>query len=180
MKNPEIHISYSITHFKDHTPVKLVNIFADENQDSVKKEEKVELTENCFNDENNKSSTYIFNTKLKDSDWMILKVIPILTKWIEDKSDKKEDVNGVLRNLMNLIEIQKEYREKKDTSKLIWHPMLTYMINRNLKDKDGKYRDEEVGKFFDKVLQLSKDEKEIKFEKILYPAICGAIYKLRK
>ncbi len=183
-ENPEIHISYSITHFKDHTPVKLVNIFADENQELAKKGEKVQLKENCFNSENNKSSTFIFNTKLKDSELNELKCnTDLLSKWIkENKNDKNKGISmGVLRNLMQLVENMRAYRESKgrDTSKLIWHPMLTYMINRNLKDKNGEYKDKEVGKLFEKVLKLSKEEKEIEFEKILYPAICGAIYKIR-
>jgi len=80
---------------------------------------------------------------------------------------------------MQLSEMMKAYREKKDTSKLIWHPMLTYMINRNLKRND-EYKDTRVKDFFDSVLKLSKNEEDIKLEKILYPAICGAIYKLRK
>lgn len=178
--NQEIHISYSITHFKDHTPIKLVNVFADANQESVKKGEKADLKENCFANENNKSSNWIFNTKLKNSelDDLICKT-NLLAKWVkENDGNKNKGISmGVLRNLMRLVEILKEYREKNDTSKLIWHPMLTYMINRNLKSGD-KYKDEDVGKFFEEVLTLNKEDK--KLEKILYPAICGAIYKLRK
>ncbi|MBV6479145.1 MAG: hypothetical protein HGGPFJEG_01906 [Ignavibacteria bacterium] len=178
-ENKEIHISYSITHFKDHTPVKLVNIFADENQEAVKKGEKIELIENCFNDFNNKSSFFIFNTKLKNSELDCLKdKTKQLSEWVEaNKKDNKKGISmGVLRTLMQLVEILKQYREKKDTSKLIWHPMLTYMINRNLK----KDKDTEVGEFFKEVLKLNKNTEEINFEKILYPAICGAIYKLRE
>lgn len=178
--NPEIHISYSITHFNDHTPIKLVNIFADENQDLVKKSEKVELMENSFEKDNNKSSSFIFDTKLKNSDLGKLKSnTDKLYKWVNDnKENNKTGISmSVLRNLLRLVEIMKDYRENKDTSKLYWHPMLTYMINRNLKS-EGKYRDESVGKFFEEVLSLNKENKNL--EKILYPAICGAIYKLRK
>ncbi|HMQ68901.1 MAG TPA: type III-A CRISPR-associated protein Cas10/Csm1 [Ignavibacteria bacterium] len=180
-ENPEIHISYSITHFKDHTPVKLVNIIADENQDLVKKGEKIELKENCFNNSKNKSASFIFNTKLKNSELDNLKSYTYLfSKWVNDNEKNKNDgiSMGVLRNLMRLIENLKLYREKGDTRKLMWHPMLTYMINRNLKDKNGEYKNEDVGKFFKEVLSLNKEEKNL--EKIIYPAICGAIYKLRK
>lgn len=182
-ENPEIHISYSITHFKDHTPVKLVNIFADENQEAVKRGEKSELGVNCFNDENNKSSFFIFNTKLKNSELHRLKEkTEKLANWVEvNKEDNKKGISmGVLRNFMQLTENLKAYREKEDTSKLIWHPMLTYMINRNLKKDPENYKDSEVGNFFKDVLKLNKNDKEINFEKLLYPAICGAIYKLRK
>ncbi|MCX7878087.1 MAG: type III-A CRISPR-associated protein Cas10/Csm1 [Ignavibacteria bacterium] len=181
--NPEIHISYSITHFKDHTPVKLVNIFADENQETVKKEKKsLEIQEGCFEKDTNKASTFIFNTKVKNTNLADLTSYEyILTKWVkENEIEKNKGISmGTLRNLLQLMEILKNYRESGDTSKLIWHPLLTYMINRNLK-RDGNYKDQEVGIFFDKVLSINNEDKEKDFEKILYPAICGAIYKLRK
>jgi len=180
--NKEIHVSYSITHFKDHTPIKLVNVFSDENQESVKKDEKINLDINCFNEDSNKASTFIFNSKIKNSELHELRSnINKLSNWItENENDKNKGISmGVLRNLMQLTEIMKNYRETGDTSKLIWHPMLTYMINRNLK-KNDEYKDSNVGSFFETVLKLSKDKEEKEFEKILYPAICGAIYKLRK
>ncbi|MBS1517943.1 MAG: type III-A CRISPR-associated protein Cas10/Csm1 [Bacteroidetes bacterium] len=180
-ENTEIHISYSITHFKDHTPVKLVNLFADENQNLVKKGEKTDVKENCFNNSENKSASFIFNTKLKNSELDNLKSYTyLLSKWVNDNEKNKNDgiSMGVMRNLMRLIENLKSYREKGDTSKLMWHPMLTYMINRNLKDKNGEYKDKDVGKFFKEVLTLNQEDKNL--EKILFPAICGAIYKLKR
>ena len=87
---------------------------------------------------------------------------------------------GIIRNMLNLSEIIKEWRLYNDTSKLIWHPHLTYLINRNLKDKHGNYKSEEIGEFFESVLSISKNTEELELEKILYPAICGVIYKLRK
>jgi len=188
--NKEVHISYSITHFKSGTPIRLVAGFADENQEKVKKYsstyesvKKMLEKEDCFFENNNKSSTLIFETGLKNSELAELKSkTELLTSWVEEnKTDPKKGISmGVLRNLMQLLEMMKAYRENGDTSKLIWHPMLTYMINRLLKDKNGEYRDNEVGKFFVDVLKLNKNERDIKLEKILYPAICGAIYKLRK
>lgn len=184
-ENKEMHITYSVTHFKHNTPIKIVSGFAEDNQDTSKNlnESKINLNvPSCFKEENNKASTLIFNTKLKNSKLEDLRSYTfLLAKWVnENEQDRNKGISmGVLRNLLQLVEILKQYREKKDTSKLIWHPMLTYMINRNLKDKNGIYKDTEVGNFFDDVLKFSKNEEEIEFEKILYPAICGAIYKLR-
>lgn len=187
--NKEVHISYSITHFKSGTPIRIVADFADENQEIVKKMSnrydsinEMLLKEDCFFEDNNKSSTYIFETGLKNSELNALRSYTyLLASWVkENESDKNKGISmGILRNLMQLSEMMKAYREKKDTSKLIWHPMLTYMINRNLKRND-EYKDPRLKEIFDSVLNLSKNKEEIKLEKILYPAICGAIYKLRK
>ena len=87
---------------------------------------------------------------------------------------------GVIRNTLRLTEIMKEWKEKDDTSKLIWHPYLTYMINRLLKS-DGKYRDVEIGTLYDQILTINKSkEGKSLIETILYPALCGVIYKLRR
>jgi CRISPR-associated protein Csm1 len=180
--NPEIHISYSITHFKHNTPVKLVNLFAEDNQDIVKKQKDFKYEPGCFESVNNKSSALIFNTKVKNLNLSELSSYEyLLTKWVkENEEDSKKGISmGVLRNLLRLVEILKDYRETGNTSKLIWHPLLTYMINRNLK-KDGHYKDSKIGEFFEKVLSINKNDNDKNFEKILYPAICGAIYKLRK
>lgn len=186
--NKEIHISYSITHFKHSTPVKIVSEFAEDNQKSAKKDDiKCSEIENiivnntdCFYDSKNKSSLSLFETIVKNDEIeFLLDKINKLVKWANDG----EISSGILRNLLFVSEIYKVYRESecKDTSKLIWHPLLTYNINRNLK-RDGRYKskDPELGEFFDKVLEINKDtEKSKQLERILYPAVCSAIYKLR-
>lgn len=182
--NEEIHISYSITHFKPKTPVKLVNIFAEENQDEVKKNKESEKN-TSFESESNKSSTYIFDTKLKNSELGELKLqIEMLSKWIkENEADKNKGISmGVLRNFMRLVEIRKEFTENVDSKKIIWHPLLTYLINRNLKRIENNelvYKDLEVEEYFERFLDLTKNASN-NFVLTVHPAICGAIYKLRK
>jgi len=181
--NPEVHITYSITHFKHNTPVRIVAEFAEENQKVAKKKlltedvcEKLNNPE-CFFEKNDKSTTRIFETNIKNTEVeKLLNNADKLTRWYE--TDKIS--MGIIRNMLNLSEIIKEWRLYNDTSKLIWHPHLTYLINRNLKDKHGNYKSEEIGEFFESVLSISKNTEELELEKILYPAICGVIYKLRK
>jgi len=190
--NKEIHISYSITHFKHSSPIRLVAEFSEENQQKSKENglkyidiENLVQTENeCFCEDKNKSSTFIFNSVIKNSEYeLLMKTIDNLVKWSQKAEDGKEYLSsGMLRNLLAVSELLKGFREEKDTSKLMWHPLLTYSINRNLKNKNGKYKCPEVDyeKFFKTVLSISKqDEESQKLENILYPAICGAIYILR-
>jgi CRISPR-associated protein Csm1 len=189
-KNPEVHISYSITNFNHSTPIRIVSDISEENQKEVKKPDKLnnDIKNNCNNiinnadsflSEKNKATTYIFNTRVKNyglNDLLNLK--EQYYGWHEAEQQKIS--MGVIRNTLRLTEIMKEWREKEDTSKLIWHPYLSYMINRLLK-KDGKYKDDEIGKLYDEILSInkSKEGKNLK-ETILYPALCEVIYKLRK
>jgi hypothetical protein len=72
----------------------------------------------------------------------------------------------------------KEFRNKGETKDLLWHPKLTYQVNRLLK-KNGQYLNEDVGKFFDMILKINKTQEEEEFEKLLYPAVCSVIYLIR-
>jgi hypothetical protein len=53
------------------------------------------------------------------------------------------------------------------------------MINRNVKDNNGYYVNDEIKKFFNSALQIIKND-PTEFERTLFPAICGAIYKLKE
>lgn len=182
--NKEVHVSYSVTHFKDHTPIKLVNVFADENQINVKKKKEGEsdqLESNSLTAEMNKASTLIFETKVKSSELQeILLNSGKMIGWVkENELNSKKGVSmGVIRNLLSYSEMMKSYRINGDSRKLIWHPLLTYSINRNLM-KNGDYLDQEVGAFFEEVLKISKSEKELQLERMLYPILCDTIFKLR-
>lgn len=173
----------------------MVAKFAEENQESAKKdkikyseiEKLVESSPDIFFEKKNKSSLYLFETVVKNSEIEnLIKISDNLIKWgtkPEEGKGKEEISSGVLRNLLVISELIKKFREDGDTSKLIWHPLLTYSINRNLKDKDGNYKSEDpkLAEFFDNVLSISKDtEDSKKLEIILYPVVCIAIYKLRK
>lgn len=182
--NEEVHVSYSITHFKDHTPVKLVNVFADENQEYVKKEKKGEndeLESDSLTAKMNKASTLIFESKIKNSELQdVLISSDKMIDWVKknEVNSKKGVSMGVLRNLLSYSEMMKDFRANGDSRKLIWHPLLTYSINRNLM-KNGEYLDHEVGAFFEDVLKISKSEKELELERLLYPVLCDTIFKLR-
>jgi CRISPR-associated protein Csm1 len=182
--NPEVHISYSLTGFNHSTPIKIVARMSDDNQEKAKKEGAVKETADnmpddkaCFHEEKNKASTYIFDTIVKNKELGLLeKTTEELAGW--SKGEDPEISSGTLRHLFIISGIMKEWRETGNTAKLMWHPLLSYSINRNLKKK-GAYKNTEVGKFFESVLAVSKDRKARELESIIYPAICSAIYKIR-
>jgi CRISPR-associated protein Csm1 len=183
--NSEVHVSYSITHFKDHTPIKLANVFADENQSNVKKKDNGELNEvdtsDCLTAGSNKASTLIFHTKIKNSELgnLLLNSNRIIEWAKANEVNNKMGVSmGVIRSLLTFSDMMKDYRTNKNTRKLIWHPLLTYSINRNLMS-NGTYNDNQVKEFFEDILKISKNDKELAFEHILYPVLCDAIFKLR-
>lgn len=189
--NPEIHITYSFTHFKHSTPVRLVADFSDGNQDMAKAkdikfaeiEETINSKPDCFKDTQNKNSLFIFDSIIDNSDIEnLIEYVENIVKWgiIKDKGQEVLS-SGMIRNLLTITENIKEYREKNETRNLIWHPHLTYLVNRNLKDKSGNYKfsDSEFTEFIDSILSISKYESEMKIENLLYPALCSAVYKLR-
>lgn len=182
--NPEIHISYSLTNFKHDTPIRIVAAMAEENQRESKKRfrnnaavDELLNTTDCFYRENDKSGTYLFETPVKNNRLQdILSERERLVQWVNDNNNPV--TMGTIRNLLQIAEIIKEYEEQNDTSKLIWHPMLTYSVNRNIKGKRGATK--EVEEFFERVLSIYKNDEAKKIQDILYPVLCETIYKLRK
>lgn len=191
--NPEVHTSYSLTHFKHSTPIRLVAEFSEENQkeaktgknrSSAKKAGEMANDQTTFMYTNRKNSTYIYETIVKNEELdNLIKYTNKLYEWTKD--EKIPVSNSILRNLFIFAEMMKEYNESKgkDTAKLLWHPQLTYMINRNLKDSNGEYKkkliEEKTDEFFEELLSLNKKEEYKNLDELLYPACCGAIYKLR-
>jgi CRISPR-associated protein Csm1 len=189
--NTEIHISFSLTNFKPGTPIRIVSEFADENQSTVKhffkntKDKSInEIIDNpnAFTMEKDKAGTLIFNTAVKNTKLEDLNLlVETLKEWIKpaDENLKPKLSMGMLRNLMILSDIMREYRSKGRTTDLLWHPKLTYQVNRLLK-KNGKYIDEDVGKFFEKILLINKNQEEVEFENLLYPAVSTVTYLIRQ
>jgi CRISPR-associated protein Csm1 len=181
-ENPEVHISYSFTNFKDSTPIKMVAEISEQNQHEVKYKLK-SLQNNSFLAENNKAGTFLFDTVIKNDQ------ITELDKWSNQISDwylNKDVSAGTIYNLFYLSQLMKDFifsenKIKNISSKLIWHPMLTYLINRNVKDFRGNYFSKEAEMFFSKVLTIpAKASNSEDLLKILYPLICSSIYKIRK
>lgn len=181
--NDEVHISYSITHFKDHTPIKIVADFAEENQKEGKKTTKDEQSkllklkdEKSFLSEYDKAGTFLFNTFLKNDllDFFI-KQTENLTNKIND--EKNGLSRGLIRRLLQLSESLKKYEETADATYLIAYARLSYTVNRLVKGKD-----KELIEFFENVLSINKEgnEEAQKLEKILYPLLCQVIYNIRK
>ena len=182
--NKEVHNSYSLTNFKHHTPIRIVADIAEENQKDSKKyfKSKKNIDEllndpKCFYSENDKTGTLIFDTPVKNECLADIESEKNrLVKWVLDNNNPV--TMGTIRSLLQIAEIIKAFKETNDTSKLIWHPMLTYQLNRNIRDKKGA--SEDVVKFFDDVLSIYKEnEKANKIDKILYPVLCETIYNLR-
>ncbi|GEM_PF-1259121 len=197
-ENPEVHISYSITNFKHSTPIRIVADMAEENQDRVKSkfkasdlkneksgtlksfEKRISEEPDIFYEKNDKAAIRLFNTNVKNS--LINKMLSfreMLINWVNDEENKV--TRGVLRNLLYFSKIMKDFNEKNDTRLLMWHPKMTYMINRLLKDKNGNYVNPEVAEFFDTALKINngQDIQAIILEQILYPVVCEAIYGTR-
>ncbi|HRI85840.1 MAG TPA: hypothetical protein PK536_10390, partial [Ignavibacteria bacterium] len=103
----------------------------------------------------------------------VLKLEDSFYRWHEAEPQKIS--MGVIRNTLRLTEIMKEWKNG-DSSKLIWHPYLSYMINRNLKTGID-YKDAKIGELYEEILSLNK--KQSSKLTILNPALCGVIYKLR-
>jgi CRISPR-associated protein Csm1 len=181
--NNEVHISYSITQFKDHTPIKIVADFAEHNQKDGKrftKDDQYKLLKSkedkSFIAENDKAGTFLFDTFVKNEQ------LDFLIKQIEKLTAKAEDEKtglsrGLIRRLLELSEMLKKYEETDDATYLIAYARLNHTVNRLLKDKD-----KELVKFFKDILTINKEgnEEAQKLEKILHPLVCQVIYNIRK
>lgn len=181
--NNEVHISYSITHFKDHTPIRIIAELADENQKEGKKftmDKQKELLrtkkEASFLNENDKAGTFFFNAFVKNHDLdYLIKQIEDLTLQVRD--EKTGLSHGLIRRLLELSESMKKYEETNDASYLIAYARLNYSVNRLLKDSSP-----EIKLFFKNVLIINKigNEEAQKLKKILHPLVCQVIYNIRK
>lgn len=182
--NNEVHISFSITHFKEHTPIRLIADFAEENQKQGKKYSKDSQNKMLKNNteqvtafiaDNDKAGTFLFNTfiKNKDLDYFI-ELTELLSKKANDENSGLS--SGLIRRLLELSEMLKKYEETNDASYLIAYARLNHTVNRLLKDKDKA-----IINFFNSVLIINKEENKDaqRLEKILYPLICQVIYNIR-
>jgi len=187
-ENPEVHISYSLTNFKHNTPIRIVADMAEENQSEAKVAfknknilEEIKTKSTVFYKPEDKAALRLFDTNLKNV--LIDEILRYKYKhisWVEDDSNKMSQ--GVLRNLLYFSKIMKDFRETGDTRFIMWHPKLTYLVNRVLKNSNGEYYNNEVGEFVDTILSINKGEnpEAIILEQIIYPVVCEAIYGTRK
>ncbi len=182
--NQEVHISYSITHFKDHTPIRIVADIAEDNQKEGKKYTKIEQNEllnlenkkgAAFLAEYDKAGTFIYNTfiKNKDLEYFSKKVNYLTAKANDERTGLSR---GLIRKLLDLSEMIKKYDVTDDATYLIAYARLNYSVNRILKD-----RDTDIKKFFENVLTINKtgNEEAKRLEKILHPLVCQVIYNIR-
>ncbi len=180
--NKEVHISYSITNFKHHTPIRIVSKLAEQNQKDGKriaKDSQYELLKRknpkAFFDENDKAGTFLFGSFVKNYDlsYLINEVNILTHKAMDEKSGLSR---GLIRKLFELSEMLRKYEETDDASYLIAYARLNYTVNRILKDKDA-----EIKIFFENVLTINKEgnEEAQKIEKILHPLVCQLIYNIR-
>ncbi|MBU2444243.1 MAG: type III-A CRISPR-associated protein Cas10/Csm1 [Bacteroidetes bacterium] len=181
--NNEVHMSYSITHFKDHTPIRLVSEFAEKGQLLGKKYSKEsqqkllqEKNPTSFRKENDKSGTYLFNSFIKNDD---LKYFLSTAEELVNKSKQEKGglSHGLIRKLFQVSETLKKFQDNDDASYLITYARLNHAVKRLLKDKDKSIQD-----FFSNVLLINKEgnEEAQKLAIILYPLVCQVIYNIRK
>lgn len=181
--NKEVHISYSVTHFKDHTPIRIVADFAEESQKEGKKFTKQEQSKllkgenkNAFLSEHDKAGTYLFNTFIKNEN--LKDLIDMANQLTLKAKDEKSGLSrGLIRRLLELSEMLKKYEETDDAAYLIAYARLNHSVNRLLNDKD-----KDINKFFDNVLTINKtgNEEAQKLKNILHPLVCQVIYNIRK
>jgi len=180
--NPEVHISYSLTNFKDSTPIKMVSEISEKNQHAVKNSLK-NIEKNSFTAKKNKAGTFLFDTIIKNDS--IIEIEKWANKLYEWNLNNKVS-SGTIYNLFYLSRLMKDFINNENkirnvTSKLIWHPMISYLVNKNIKDLNGNYFSADAELFFSQSLAIPEKVKNIEgFINILYPLICISIYKIRK
>ncbi len=184
-RNPEVHISYSITNFKHSTPIRLVAELSESNQEKAKEDgrsfadvlKSIDQQTDSFFDINNKSSIFSFESNFKTDR---LEILLAKSEELENWVLREKLSMGMIRLLLDYNRILKEYEDskRKNTEKLIMLPRLTYSINRNLKDSNDTEK-QEVRKFFESFISLSEySSNELK--DIILPILCSTIYKIRK
>lgn len=175
-ENPEVHISYSLTNFKDSTPVRIISDISERNQKRVKNYYKNKKRDS-FTSDKNKNGIYLFDTPLKFNslkdlcEWKVK-----LAKWVKD--EKNPVSKGTLYNLLFISNIIRDIEEKHNYSRILWHPQMVYYINRNLKNKEGKYKIPEIEDFFQAILSINT-AKSLLIKRIVLPLVCEVIYKTR-
>lgn len=173
--NPEVHISYSFTNFKHHTPIRIVSDFADRNQSEIKKKYKNKqeikddepIPEDYFFSANDKAGSMIFETPVKNNRLDdIIKWTDLLSRWVSIK-ENPPITKGALRYIFDLSKMINKYHDGDQTS-LFWHPKLTYFVKRNIDLESDSLNDEdkkEFNKFIEEMLALEfkagSDIKEI-------------------
>lgn len=182
--NNEVHISYSVTHFKDHSPIRVISDIAEVNQKEGKKyssdtQNKLFKDESekkkAFLSENDKAGTFVYDSFIKNNDLHYFeKQVEYLTSRANDESTGLS--RGLIRRLLELSEMIKKYDETDDATYLIAYARLNYSVNRLLKERDA-----DIKKFFENVLTINKDgNEEAKIlVKILHPLVCQVIYNIR-
>ena len=180
--NPEVHISYSLTNFKHNTPIRIVADMAEENQKEVKKLKAdniisdIDENSKIFYSHNDKDGLRLFETNLKNES---ANIIAKEMKMLVNSVGQKHISLALIQNLLEFSKMMQKFRNSGDTSNILWHPHLSYLLDRNVKIK-GNYPNKELEIFFRALLKVNKTEIEKKDENIIYPLICNTIYSLRK
>jgi CRISPR-associated protein Csm1 len=171
-QNPVVNINFSVSHFKPDVPIRIIGEFAEQNLQQMKNF--ITPDKDSLEDNFSSGETFIFDTKINNE---LLYPLNYYTNKLYEWCSKELSASNalkILRNLYYLAGLKRSFPEKNNTSKFIYHPLLTYQI-RKLKNIP-----DEVRKFLDFALIINNNnnsESEI-MEKILFPAVCGALYKL--
>lgn len=177
--NKEVHISYSLTNFKDHSPIRIIADIAEENQKSGKNQTKpkqLSLLEEenpySFHLVNDKSLASLFNGFVHNSDLdLFIHYVDKLSKWVTEN----EISHGLIQKIFELSNMRQKYNETKDAAYLISYARTNHVVSRidNLGD--------DINQFLQKIL-LINSENDVEAEKIksfLKPLLCQVIYNTR-
>lgn len=177
--NPEIHVTYSLTNFHPKTPLKIVSELSEENQEAAKQAATKDINlddARAFYPENNKAYTRLHNANIKNEQ---------LDYIIENKKMLIQLVDGdnkftrsVLRKLFELMEIKDYNKAEIQGTEGRWHPLLNYLVNRILKNKNNKYENKENEILFETLLKMNQKE-FIMFSMTIYPLLNEVIYSIR-
>lgn len=184
--NPEIHISYSLTNFKHTTPVMLTADIAGENQDRIKRafkntEAKSDINENTFKKSHDKSGVMIFDSALKCS------ILGDFIEWSDrligwTKISPTPPISkGAFRHIFEISSMMDEYYHKKNVTALMWHPLLTYYVKRNLNpayEFEDSSEQQQYERLLTAILKLEKED-EFDLKTILRPLMNSVILKTR-
>ncbi len=190
--NPEIHISWSATPFKHSTPIKFVAESSEKNQKESKKDKldisNLKENSNFFHKSKNKASIFLFGDVIKNEEvGDFIKEANNVIVWRKnyDKNleNKPKMSSGILRDLHDLMILKKESEEKgkkKDSRKMIWHPILTYKIEREFKNRQGELKDSLQKEVFDFCNQLTDISSKNFVDNYILSLLKFVILNLRK
>ncbi len=184
--NPEIHLSFCVTHFKHSTPIMFIAGYAEDNLRKIKRNFKnpglsKSIQDDSFQISKDKSVAMIFGTPIKsDRIGEFMEWEERIMRWI-NLSPKPLFTIDAIKYILKISKLMDEYYVKKNSAALIWHPRLSYYIRKNLNPNynfEDVYEGEYYKKFISQILSIEKDD-EFDLKNILHPLMNSVILRFK-